>query len=118
MRSGGSDLILRKDPGKVDQYGFLCIAPLIDGKFYSDLIIQPAKIRLNGHITYWLVMGGLLYIFYISIHNIPQEIKKGFVQENGSWIITVGDGRKIKFIDHIFTIACTAQKVRKSQSVL
>lgn len=112
------DLILRRDPGKTDQYGLLCIAPLIDGKFCSDLIMQPARIRLDSHITYWLVMGGLIYIFYVSTHSIPKAIRKGFIQEDGSWVITVGDGRKIKFIDHVFTKACKAQKIRNSSPLL
>lgn len=107
------DMIVHKNPGEPNQYGFLCIAPIINGKIYSGWISQPDKVRANGHSAYRIVIGGLLYVFFISRHNLPTTVTERFVQKAGCWIIDAKDARHIPLIDSLFSEACKAQNTRK-----
>ncbi|MDP2788722.1 MAG: hypothetical protein Q8O46_01540, partial [bacterium] len=46
---GIKNIILSDNPGQSEKYGFMCFAPLINGKFYSDLILQPVRGKIGGH---------------------------------------------------------------------
>lgn len=91
-------MILAGEPGPTSRYGFACLAPEIDGKVYSDLVLQPTSVRNSGHHFYRLVIGGLVLIFVVSSHNIDPLIQKFFVQEDGTWLLVKTDISKIDFL--------------------
>lgn len=91
-------MILAGEPGPASRYGFACLAPEIDGKVYSDLVLQPTLVRNSGHHFYRLVIGGLVFIFVVSGHNIEPFIQRFFVQEDGTWLLVKMDISKIDFL--------------------
>ena len=107
------NLILNDDPGLSNQYGFWCCAPQIDGIFHSDLILPPIRSRVEGHITYWIVIGGFLYIFFVSSQSIHPDIVKYFIQDNGEWIIKKKDASKIPYIVDMLKRILRADEIRK-----
>ncbi len=96
------EMLLASDPGKPDQYGVVCIAPVIDGQMFDDWILQPTYAIVQSHRVYRIVIGGLLYLFFVSSHSVPRELKDAFVSETGDWVIVTRDVRKIPFINQWF----------------
>lgn len=107
-------MILNENPGEPDQYGFLCFAPLFDDNALGDWLLQPDYVRLQQHRVYRALIGGLLYLYFVSSHNVSDIIKKRFVQKNGDWFITAEKIRDISFLDKTLAQLSKAQKSRKS----
>lgn len=104
------NLIDKDDPGDPSQYGFLCVAPLIENQIYSDWILQPLCGKFENHKTYCVLIGGLLYIYFISSHGVSQSIQKGFIQKNGNWTIKHKNAKDILFLDKLLTIFAKANR--------
>jgi hypothetical protein len=106
-------MVLDEKPGEPDQYGFICIAALFDDNKLGEMIIQPHFIRLEQHRVYRVLIGGLLYFYFVSSHKINEEIAKRFIQKNGKWTIYVEKIRNIDFLDKLFTQLSRKRKQNK-----
>lgn len=91
-------MILSDDPGRPESYGFIAVAPFIDGKFYPDFILEPECMTRGGHHIYRAVIGGLLLLFLVSSHPVDPEVQRAFVQPDGTWMIMAKDIRRIPFL--------------------
>ncbi len=49
-----------------DEYPVTVTAPLFDGVFHEDFILQPDAARMDGNRTYRCVIAGLLYTFFVG----------------------------------------------------
>jgi len=98
-------MLLNADAGEPDDYGFLCFAPLINGSELGPGILQPDSVRLDGHRLYRCLIGGMLYVFFVTSHKVPDVVKSHFLQRDGSWVIITEDVLRIDFLrDAIFRI--------------
>lgn len=93
-----SEMVLREDPGEPHDYGVYCIAPLFDGQLLTDFILQPDFKRNHRGRFYRVVLGGFLFMFYVSAVRLENMDKQLFIQKKGSWIISVIDARNIEFL--------------------
>lgn len=91
-------MILRDEPGRPDQYGFVAVVPFIDGKFFPDFILQPDCIKHQGHHIYRAVIGGLLFLFLVSNHPVDPDIQRVFVRPDGTWVLIGEDVSRIPFL--------------------
>ena len=67
-------MILNEDPGNPKIYPCLMITYLNYKNFPHQLIGQPILSKEGGAYTYFFLIGGVLYIYFISQHNIPAWI--------------------------------------------
>ena len=114
-------LIINDDPGRVGQYGFLSIIPFLDGELIPDLILQPGRIKCDGHIIYRMVIGGLLFMFMVSSHRVAPEIEQAFIQPDGTWLMHGTEVKNIPFLYEWFIKTSASQKqrgARKAPSTL
>jgi hypothetical protein len=95
-------MLLADDPGEPDQYGFFAVVPIIDGKFFTDWILEPDWIRYENRRLYRAVIGGILYMFTASNQPLVPPHPCLFIQKNGDWILQQRDVRKIEFLRRWF----------------
>jgi hypothetical protein len=92
------ELVLQEDPGEPHDYGVYCIAPLFDGQLLTDFILQPDFKRNHSGRFYRLVLGGFLFMFYVSAVRLQKVGEQMFIQKDGSWIIPVRNAQNIDFL--------------------
>jgi len=92
------EMVLREDPGEPHDYGVCCIAPLFDGHLLTDFILQPDFKRSHQGRFYRVVLGGFLFMFYVSSVRLEKGRDQSFIQRTGSWIIRVMDAWDIEFL--------------------
>ena len=83
--------ILTEDPGKPEDYG--CIMYLLttsDGSMPA-LIMQPTKVRNQGHITYKFVMSSMVWVYFVSSIPPPYPFSLCVLRETGEAFIGVGN---------------------------
>jgi hypothetical protein len=62
-----------------------------NGEVVTDLMVQPGRIRLQGHIAYRFIFGGFLWAYVVSSHPIPKILERAFLQPSGSSLFLVKD---------------------------
>lgn len=77
------EMILYEDPGDPKVYPCLMITYLNQKKIPHQLIGQPILSREGGTYTYFFLIGGVIYIYFISHHNIPSWIYECVLNSEG-----------------------------------
>lgn len=88
------NMILCDDPGPSEKYGIVPFALIDDDRIQADLIGQPSKARLYGHVGYRYIFGGFMWSFFVSGHSAPNEVKQLFPREDNTLCIIKGDYRE------------------------
>jgi hypothetical protein len=101
------EMILTNDPGPSDMYGVVPFALIDDRKIQSDLIIQPSRTKLYGHVGYRFIFGGFMWAYLVSGHSAPKEMKPLFLKEDNTLCIIKGDYRECGIISEF------AKKLKK-----
>jgi hypothetical protein len=91
-------MVLGEFPGEPYDYGVCCIAPLFDGQLLADFILEPDFKRDRRGRFYRVVLGGFLFMFYVSAVRLEDKGEQLFIQKNGQWNIPVIDAQKIEFL--------------------
>ncbi len=79
-------MIINGDPGEQFSYPCLIMTYLHLKDFPSDLVGQPSRTRFGGGYIYKFLIGGMIYIFFISNHIIlliPPEIRNCVINLEG-----------------------------------
>jgi len=92
------EMVLGEFPGEPYDYGVYCIAPLFDGQLLADFILEPDFKRDHRGRFYRVVLGGFLFMFYVSAVRLHDEGEHLFIQKNGHWNIPIIDAQKIEFL--------------------
>lgn len=84
-------LLLNADPGSPKQYGCFMFGLKFNGQAFTDLIMQPSKMRLEGHIAYRFVFGGFLWAICVSNHNVLPPLSQCFLHSSGETVLLIKD---------------------------
>lgn len=84
-------MLLAEDPGSAKRYGCIMFGLKFNGAAFTDLMIQPGRLRLHGHVAYRFVFGGFLWAYLVSGHGVPPLLEQILLQSNGSAIFLVKD---------------------------
>lgn len=95
------NFILNDNPGDVNEYGFLGIIPLIGKTFYPDIMLSPTIMKFLNSDVCIVIVGGLLYMFFINLNNESIKATGGFIQKDGSWIVTIDNAEEFIFLDKV-----------------
>lgn len=106
-------MILEEDPGNENDYGCLITAVDLDNNPVEGFIIPPSPIRIKNHNCYRMLIGRLLYIFFVSKHNIPTEIQEYFLNRSNELRVLT---RKIE--DVPFVLATLLDSISKDKELL
>lgn len=91
-------MVLGEFPGEPYDYGVYCIAPLFDGQLLVDFILEPDFKRDHRGRFYRVVLGGFLFMFYVSAVRLQDKGEQLFIQKNGDWNIPIMDAQNIEFL--------------------
>lgn len=90
--------LIAEDPGVPHQYSFF-LAPLVRGdKLIEDVMVQPTRARLDGHLCYRFVFGGLIWVFVVSSHRPPAVFRNAFINEDGRMLMLVSEITDVGFV--------------------
>ncbi len=91
-------MVLDGDPGSEMDYPVLCVVPLFEGEFLHDFILQPDFVRAHRGRFYRAILGGFLFMFYVSAVGLPEPGVVEPPKEDGSWFIPVQNALDIDFL--------------------
>lgn len=97
-------MLLEEDPGDEDDYGCMIITVISDSTdLTQDTILRrfglgPGRVRVHGGICYWMVLGGVVYIFVVSKHNIPADVRRLFLNRSNQLPVLVQKSSEVPFV--------------------
>ncbi|MHA6574969.1 hypothetical protein [Pseudomonas yamanorum] len=80
-------LLLAGDPGSPERYGCFMLGLRHEAGVFTDLIMQPGKVRLSGHIAYRFVFGGFLWAMLVSNHDLGAPLNQCTLSAAGNTTI-------------------------------
>jgi hypothetical protein len=84
-------MLRTEDPGAATKYGCIMFCLKFNGVALADLMIQPGRVRVEGHIVYRLVFGGFLWAYFVSKHSVSPKTERCFPQPSGSIVLFIKD---------------------------
>lgn len=80
-----------EDPGKPHEYG--CIVTGLHHKrdVMKNIILQPGKVRVVGHLCYRFIFGGAQWTYFVSSHNPPDLIRNAMLSDKGTMFMSIRD---------------------------
>ncbi|MCR4328485.1 MAG: hypothetical protein NUV53_03115 [Patescibacteria group bacterium] len=76
-------MIYGGDPGKQMDYPCFISSYRKHNELPAKVISQPTKFRHDGGVAYSIILGGIVYMYYISKHSVPQVISETVINEHG-----------------------------------
>jgi hypothetical protein len=107
--------LLNDDPGTDDDFGCLIVGVKID-EALGHWFLPPSKVKIDGRFCYRAVIGGLLFIFFVTNQKFPPETKRHFIKTDGTMILRADKLTDIRFLrEESFEIVKAAQ-IRRAQN--
>jgi hypothetical protein len=76
-------MIMKADPGQGDQYPVIMISHLGDPATPGDLVGQPGSSPVNGRARFVFPIGGVTYLFHLSMEAVPDGFQPYILQDIG-----------------------------------
>jgi len=91
-------MLLGNCPGTISDYPFLLTLVLHENELFSGLIIEPERVKLAGHNAYRFVFSGLVWIFVVSNHSIPDILQDAAINVSGQFKLLPKNVSDLPFI--------------------
>jgi hypothetical protein len=82
-------LLLAGDPGSPERYCCFMFGLKHDAKAFTGIIMQPGRVRLNGHSAYRFVFGGFLWAMLVSSHDLGPPMNQCTLSVSGNTVILI-----------------------------
>lgn len=76
-------MLLEGNPGAPREYPCILFGLKSPAGAMTDLIMQPERLRFQGHGAYRFVFGGFLWAFVVSSHTLPSLVEQIAVSPDG-----------------------------------
>jgi hypothetical protein len=76
-------MLLHDDPGEQLRYPCLMMTYRHLKDLPGDIVTQPSRSRVNGGHAYKFLIGGMIYIFFVSKHAIPVALTDFAINPKG-----------------------------------
>ena len=76
-------MLIESDPGEQMNYPCLIMTYSNLHQFPNDVVAQPSQSRVDGGYVYKFLISGMVYIFYVSKHIIPNKLKDCAINRKG-----------------------------------
>lgn len=84
-------LILSSDPGSPNRYGCFMFGIKFQDSAFTQVIMQPGKVRLLGHTAYRFVFGGFMWAFLVSAQDLHAPYTEALLRLDGSALFLLRD---------------------------
>ena len=91
-------MVLNDDPGRPGTYGFFLAPLVLKDNDIKDLMVQPTHARVDGHLCFRFVFGGLIWVFVVSGHPVRKNLRQAFINEKGELLMLVSELQEVGFI--------------------
>jgi hypothetical protein len=81
--------LLASDPGSPERYGCFMFGLRHENQAFTGVIMQPGKVRLNGHTAYRFVFGGFLWSMLVSSHDLGSPLNVCTLRSTGDAIFLI-----------------------------
>lgn len=89
-------LLVNSAPGAALQYPCVMFALKSPTGVVTDLIMQPERMRLDGHTAYRFIFGGILWAFIVSSHTAVKILSDVVLNEDGSLSLLIRPPEEIR----------------------
>ncbi|GAB2181477.1 hypothetical protein DLREEDagrD3_17000 [Denitratisoma sp. agr-D3] len=79
-------LLFAGNPGSPERYGCFMFGLKHDSEAFTGVIMQPGRVRLNGHTAYRFVFGGFLWAMLVSGHNLGAPLNQCTLSSSGDTV--------------------------------
>lgn len=103
VQLGGHAEILRQllmagDPGPPERYGCFMFGIRHENSAFTQVIMQPGKVRLYGHNGYRFMFGGFMWAFLVSSHDLHAPYTASLLRPNGSALFLICDALEMEHL--------------------
>lgn len=84
-------LLIAGNPGIPNRYGCLMFGIKFENKAFTQIIMQPGKIKLLGHTAYRFIFGGFMWVFFVSAHNLHPPYSDALLRPDGRAVFLIKD---------------------------
>jgi hypothetical protein len=107
--------LLDDDPLQPEDYSCILTIVKINGEFKKDWILQPSQVRNGTSRAYWLVINGIVYMFFIS-GPIPAVFRIPPINRQNEMFIMEGDAKDHPFLkEPLKGLSAAIQQRKKSR---
>jgi hypothetical protein len=105
--------LLNDDPLRPEEYCCILTVVKIHGEFKKDWMLQPAQVRGNGMRAYWVVINGVMYMFFIE-GSLPDSFRIAPINEKNEMCVMDGDATDFPFLNEPLKELSRAIQKRKT----
>lgn len=88
-------LLLLGEAGSPYRYGCLMFGLKHEGQALCDVIMEPSQTRLEGHRGYRFVFGGIVWVFFVTKHELQGMLSKCILSQDGRALLLIEDARSL-----------------------
>lgn len=89
------------NPGETYEYPFLLSPIRHKGELQQSMIVQPTTSRIDGHLAYRFVFGGLVWVFVVTGHRVPAIIENASISKKGRATMLEWELSDMRFITNM-----------------
>jgi hypothetical protein len=80
-------------------------------KTFTEIIMQPGQIRLQGQIAYRFVFGGFMWAMFASSEYLSPPLTLCTLRLNGETVLLIRDGREM---DNLASFCVELQRIGRA----
>ena len=82
-------MLLESDPGYEHSYACIMFGLVDESGNRMDMIVQPRKIHIDGHACYRFIVGGFMWVFFVTNRKPTGSYKVGFLKATGELVFVI-----------------------------
>ncbi len=88
--------LLAGAPGSSERYGCFMFGLKYQAQAFTGVIMEPGKVRLNGHAAYRFVFGGFLWAMLVSSHDLGAPLNQCTLSTTGQTVLLIRNATEMQ----------------------
>ncbi len=88
--------LLSGDPGSPNRYGCFMFGVRLNGAAFTQVIVQPGKLRLLDQPAYRFVFGGFMWAYLVSSQEAPAPFNQALLRPNGDALFLIREANELQ----------------------
>lgn len=86
------------DPGPPNRYGCLMFGIRHQGAAFTQVIMQPGKLRLLGQPAYRFMFGGFMWAYLVSSQDLSPPFNQALLRPNGEALFLIREAHELQHL--------------------